>query len=178
MRTLIIQTVNIYGRWSFSVAGAMLAFLHPTFPFILICTLAVLGDVYTAWSLSRRVMKKHPGANDGKFKSCYAGKVFETLIKIYLLIILAYLIETFIFEGLPIRLANITAGAVCFWQVWSMLENESSCNNARWAKITQKVMVDKAERHFDIDLSELKKIDRNKEIEEQFEKKDDKTKKV
>lgn len=178
MRGYILDVTQSLSRLGFSIAGALIAFLYPTLPFILVCTFAVLGDVYTAWSLSRRVMKKHPGANDGKFKSCYAGKVFETLIKIYLLIILAYLIETFIFEGLPIRLANITAGAVCFWQVWSMLENESSCNNARWAKITQKVMVDKAERHFDIDLSELKKIDRNKEIEEQFEKKDDKTKKV
>lgn len=178
MRNFILQTANTYGRPFFGIAGALFAFLQPTWPFIMICTLAVLGDCYTAWSLSRRVKKQHPKANDGKFKSRYAGRVFETLIKIYLVIILAYLIETYIFEGLPVRLANITAGAMCFWQVWSMLENESSCNNARWAKIIQKVMVDKAERHFDIDLSELKKIDRNKEIEEQFEKKDDKTKKV
>lgn len=37
-----------------------------------------------------------------------------------------------------------------------MLENESSCNDAKWAKIAQRIMVDKTERHFDIDLHELK----------------------
>lgn len=168
MRILIMHATHSLGRWGFSVAGALVAFLHPTFPFILICTIAVLADVYTAWSLSRRVKKLYPEANDGKFKSSYAGKVTQTLIKIYLLIILAFLIEKFIFEGLPIKLANITAGAVCFWQVWSMLENESSCNDAHWAKVLQQVMIDKTERHFDVNLSELKKIDKDKEIKDKY----------
>lgn len=137
--------------------GAFLALIEPTVPFILICTLAVLCDCYTAWALSRRVKKKYPGTNDGKFKSKYAGRVFLTLLKVYALTVLAFLIENFIFEGLPVKLANIVAGAVCFWQIWSMLENESSCNEAKWAKIAQRILVDKTERHFDIDLSELKK---------------------
>ena len=139
-----------------STFGALVALLQPTVPFIIICTIAILFDCYTAWSLSRRVKRKYPGANDGKFKSRYAGRVFITLIKVYALTILAYLVQTFILEGLPIKLANIVAAAVCFWQVWSMLENESSCNDAKWAKIAQRILVDKTERHFDIDLSELK----------------------
>lgn len=139
-----------------STFGALVAMLQPTVPFIIICTIAILFDCYTAWSLSRRVKKKYPGANDGKFKSRYAGRVFVTLIKVYALTILAYLVQTFILEGIPIKLANIVAAAVCFWQVWSMLENESSCNDAKWAKIAQRILVDKTERHFDIDLSELK----------------------
>lgn len=139
-----------------STFGALIALLQPTVPFIIICTIAILFDCYTAWSLSRRVKRKYPGANDGKFKSRYAGRVFVTLIKVYALTILAYLVQTFILEGLPIKLANIVAAAVCFWQFWSMLENESSCNDAKWAKIAQRILVDKTERHFDIDLSELK----------------------
>lgn len=139
-----------------STFGALVALLQPTVPFIIICTIAIFFDCYTSWSLSRRVKKKYPGANDGKFKSRYAGRVFVTLIKVYALTILAYLVQTFILEGLPIKLANIVAAAVCFWQVWSMLENESSCNDAKWAKIAQRILVDKTERHFDIDLSELK----------------------
>lgn len=139
-----------------STFGALVALLQPTVPFIIICTIAILFDCYTAWSLSRRVKRKYPGANDGKFKSRYAGRVFVTLIKVYALTILAYLVQTFILEGIPIKLANIVAAAVCFWQVWSMLENESSCNDAKWAKIAQRILVDKTERHFDIDLSELK----------------------
>ena len=151
MKTLLLNSPS---RSLFSVIGGVIALLHPTFPFILVCTLMVLADVYTAWSLSRRVKRKHPNANDGKFKSIYFGRVFMTLIKIYVLIILSFLIEAYIFEGMQIRLANITAGAVCFWQLWSILENESSCSDERWAKVLQKVL-DKAERHFDVDLSEL-----------------------
>ncbi|WP_306540819.1 hypothetical protein [Dysgonomonas sp.] len=61
------------------------------------------------------------------------------------MIVLAYLIETYIFEGLPIKLANIVACAVCFWQVWLMLENESYCNNARWAIFAQRALLTKRE---------------------------------
>lgn len=157
MYEFIKQIIAIIGKYIVGMIGAVCAFLEPTVPFILICTLAVLCDCYTAWALSRRVKNKYPGANDGKFKSNYAGRVFLTLLKVYALTVLAFLIENFIFEGLPIKLANIVAGAVCFWQIWSMLENESSCNEAKWAKIAQRILVDKTERHFDIDLSELKK---------------------
>lgn len=151
--------LNSSGRWLFSLFGGVVALFKPTFPFILVCTLMVLADVYTAWSLSRRVKRKHPNANDGKFKSVYFGRVFMTLIKIYALIILSFLIETCIFEGMQIKLSNIAAGAVCFWQLWSMLENESSCSNERWARVLQKVLVDKTARHFDVDLSELETRD-------------------
>lgn len=156
MYEFIKSTITVCGKYIATILGAICAFLEPTVPFILICTFAILCDCYTAWSLSRRVKKTYPGANDGKFKSNYAGRVFITLLKVYSLIVLAYLIETYIFEGLPVKLTNVVAGAVCFWQVWSMLENESSCNNARWAKIAQRILVDKTERHFDIDLHELK----------------------
>ena len=156
MYEFIKTTMAICGKYITSIMGAFCALIEPTIPFILVCTITVLCDCYTAWALSRRVKLKYPGANDGKFKSNYAGRVFVTLIKVYALTILAFLIERYIFEGLPVKLANIVAGAVCFWQVWSMLENESSCNDAKWAKIAQRIMVDKTERHFDIDLHELK----------------------
>jgi hypothetical protein len=58
-------------------------------------------------------------------------------------------------DGLPVDLTKVAAGAICFWQLWSILENESSCNGAKWAKIMQKILVDKTSRHFDIDLSDL-----------------------
>jgi hypothetical protein len=37
-----------------------------------------------------------------------------------------------------------------------VLENKSSCNGSRWAKVLQKIMIDKTERHYDVDLSILK----------------------
>lgn len=149
----------------FAAWGALCAFIAPMIPFIIICTLLILADCYTAWDLSRRVKKKYPGQATGKFKSQEMGRVFVTLIKVFAAIILASMVETIIFEGAQIRLANIVAGAVCFWQVWSILENESSCNDAKWAKVLQKVMVDKTERHFDIDLSELKDMSGSKDAE-------------
>ena len=98
-------------------------------------------------------------SRNGKFKSHDFGRVLLTLIKVFSLIVLVHLIDTYILPDISFRLANIVAGAICFWQVWSMLENESSCNNAKWAKIAQRIMVDKTERHFDIDLHELKDDD-------------------
>lgn len=144
------------GKAIITCMGGIMAFLKPTIPFMLICMIAILCDCYTAWTLSRRVKKKFPGSNDGKFKSVYFGKVIMTMIKVCALIVLAFCIDKYIFPDINVRLANIVAGAVCFWQIWSMLENESSCNNAKWAKIAQKILVDKTERHFDIDLSDLK----------------------
>lgn len=147
---------SVAGRCLFGLAGAVFALVEPTLPFIIICTLAVLGDSYTAWALNKRAARKYPTKADGKFRSERFGKVFGTLIKIYLLIILVYHIDNIIFEDLSVKLANIVAGAVCFWQIWSMLENEASCNNAKWAKFAQRILVDKTERHFNIDLHELK----------------------
>lgn len=156
IETFLKYLMTSFARVMFCVWGAIVAILEPQIPFLLVCTLAVLFDAFTAWSLSRRVKKRYPGANDGKFKSCYFGRVVMTLIKIYALIILVAFVEAYIFEAAPVKLVNIVAGAVCFWQIWSMLENESSCNDTKWAKIAQRILVDKTERHFDIDLHELK----------------------
>lgn len=144
------------GKYVVGAIGGIIAMLAPTVPFIAICTIAVLMDCYTAWALSKRVKKKFPGANDGKFKSHYAGRVFLTLLKVYAVIVLSFLIDEHIFPAFPLLLPNIIAGAVCFWQMWSMLENESSCNDAKWAIVAQRIMVDKTERHFDLDLHDLK----------------------
>lgn len=138
-----------------------MAFLEPTLPYILICTLLIFADCYTAWQLSRRARKAHPDKVDktgGKFKSRHFGEVLHTLMKSYVLIVLAFLIQHYITDGLSFDLTKICAGAICFWQAWSILENESSCNGAKWAKIAQKVLVDKTSRHLDIDLSDLKEL--------------------
>lgn len=143
-------------------SGAIYAYLHPTFPFILTCTLAIFLDCCTAYRLSKRVKQKYPHANDGKFKSDPGKRIFSTILKIYSLVILAYLIDKEIFPFMELHLANIVSGAFCFIQIWSILENESSENGSRWAKMAQKIMISKAERHFNINLDDLKE-DGNKE---------------
>lgn len=144
----------------FTLLGALFALLEPTLPYMFVCTLAIFYDCYTAWQLDRRVRTKYGNSapkNTGKFKSSHFGRVIITLIKVYALIILAYFIQMYITVGTAIDMTKVVAGAVCFWQFWSILENESSCNDATWARVAQKVLVDKTERHLGIDLSLLKK---------------------
>lgn len=151
-------------RWTLTLAGAVLAALEPTLPYIGICTLMIFADCYTAWQLSRRARKHHPkkvGKDGKKFKSHHFGRVIGTLLKAYALIVMAYLIQMHITDGMPVDLTKVAAGAICFWQLWSILENESSCNGAKWAKTLQKILVDKTSRHFDIDLTSLETSEEN-----------------
>ena len=146
-------------RCIFTALGAIMAILEPTLPYILICTLMILADCYTAWSLSKRARKVHPNrvSKDGKkFKSHHFGAVLLTIMKAWTLIIMSFLIQHHITDGMSIDLTKVAAGAICFWQFWSILENESSCNGAKWAIVLQKILVDKTSRHFDINLDDLK----------------------
>jgi hypothetical protein len=153
---LIKQALAEIGKYVAMLMGGLAALLEPAIPFMVVCTLAVLCNSYTVIGLSRRIKSKYPTAKESSFRSNYAEYVFSVLIKIYALIVLVFLVEGYVFEGLPVKLSNIVAGAVCFWQIWSMLEHEISCNDARWAKIAQRILVDKTERYFNIDLRELK----------------------
>lgn len=147
-------------KYFFSVSGGFMAFIVPTLEYAAICSFAIVLDVITAYRLSRRVKRKNPGANDGKFKSSYARRVFDNMIKIYILILLAHAIDIrllVMFDGL--YLSNYVAAIFTFIQAWSILENESSMNDAKWARLLQKIMVNKAERHFNVDMSEFKHLD-------------------
>ncbi len=148
-------------RIMWSLLGGAVAVLEPTVPYCVVCTLSVLFDCYTAWSLGRRVRRRFPDRSDGKLKSTHLARVFMTLIKVYALIILAHLIDKYIVLGFSMALPNIVAGAVCFWQIWSMLENEASCNDAKWARVAQRILVDKTERHFGVSLTELRSDDKD-----------------
>lgn len=153
------QTLSEGLRWLFTGIGAVVAVVEPTLPYILICTLMILADCYTAWSLARRARKAFPekvSDHGGKFKSHHFGDVIMTLLKSWELIVMAYLIQRHITDSWPVDLTKVAAGAICFWQMWSILENESSCNGSKWAKVMQKVLVDKTSRHFDINLDDLK----------------------
>lgn len=146
-------------RVFFTAMGAIGTALAPTLPYILLCTAAVLGDCLSAWLLSRRVKKAYPDLADretGMFKSYHFGKTLWTLLCVYALLVFAHFLEMYVTSSLPFNALKVAAGAVIFWQGWSILENCSSCNGAKWAKILQRIMIDKTERHLDIDLSDLK----------------------
>lgn len=145
-----------------SVMGGLIALAEPVLPFEALCTVLVLCDCYSAWCLARRVRKKYPDKTDKdthKFKSSHFGRVLHTLLKIWVMILIAHLMTVYI-TGDLIDLAKVAAGAVCFWQLWSIIENETSCREtddegwAKFLKVIRKIFVDKTSRHFNVDLTE------------------------
>lgn len=135
----------------------------PAFALIIVATVFIVYDAWTAFQLDKRVKMKFPDKaqrRKAKFTSFAFGKVIkQTIPKRLWVIILAYLVERWVFIHVSIPLSYIVTGIVCFEQAWSILENESSCrdeNDSRFWKILQKIMIDKTERHFDVNLSDLR----------------------
>ena len=156
-----------FWKAAFVAIGGWLGWLvgefHPTFPLILVAIIFIVYDAYTAYCLDKRVKKKYPEKTTrekAKFTSFAFGKVITTTIpKRLMLILLAYLVEHWVFIHVEIPLSYIVTGVICFEQAWSIMENESSCRDEADSKFwrwLQKIMVDKTARHFDIDLTELK----------------------
>lgn len=159
----------IYNFWKALIAaigggvGWLVAEFEPTFPLVIVAVVFIVYDAYTAYQLDKRVKQKYPDKSKreaAKFTSFAFGKVIkQTIPKRLWLIILAYIVEHWVFIHVTIPLSYVVTGAICFEQAWSILENESSCRSekeSRFWKLLQRIMVDKTERHFDVELDELK----------------------
>lgn len=159
----------VYTFWksSFAILGGFIGWFvaefEPTFPLVIVAIIFIVYDAWTAYQLDKRVHKKYPDKakrRDAKFTSFAFGKVVKSTIpKRLWVIILAYLVEHWVFIHMSIPLSYIVTGVICFEQAWSILENESSCrddNESRFWKMLQRIMVDKTERHFEVTLDELK----------------------
>lgn len=132
---------------------------HPTFPLIIVAIIFIVYDAWTAYQLDKRVHKMYPEKTQrekAKFTSFAFGKVIRSTIpKRLWLIVLAFMVERWVFTFVEIPLSYIVTGIICFEQAWSILENESSCReeaDSRFWKMLQKIMVDKTARHFDVDI--------------------------
>jgi len=146
---------------------------HPTFPLIIVAVAFILYDAWTAFQLDKRVHEAYPEKTQRhkvKFTSFAFGKVIRSTIPRRLsLIILAFLAEHWVFIHVEIPLSYIVTGAICFEQGLSILENESSCreeSESRFWRILRKILIDKTERHFDVDLDN---VDGGKVTDEQIE---------
>jgi len=156
-----------YFKITFIAVGGYIGWLvnefKPTFPLMLVVIIFILYDTWTAYQLNKRASEKYPdkvARERAKFKSFSFTKVIRSTIpKRLALIILAYLVEHWVFVYMKVPLSYIVAGIICFEQAWSILENESSCRGEKdgmfW-KLLQRIMIDKTERHFDINLDDLK----------------------
>lgn len=152
--------------------GWFVAEFHPTFPLIVVAVIFILYDAWTAYQLDKRVHEQYPDRTrrrDARFTSFAFGKVVRSTIpKRLWLIVLAYLVEHWVFVYVSIPLSYVMTGVICFEQAWSIFENESSCRSddeSRFWKMLQRIMIDKTSRHFDIDIDRLKDEDNGKDTD-------------
>lgn len=153
-------------RFIAAVIGLLWCYFSPSLNYIGVCFLALLLDCYTAWRLNRRiysryraVIKKNPKCQtDGKLKSKKMRKMVQDFSVLIFAIFLATAIDTVVLDYMdPLHLANYLAAIYCGVQFVSVVENESTCNGAAWARVLQKIVADKTERHFNVKLKELMK---------------------
>ena len=145
------------------LVGWMIGEFKPAFLLTVVVVVFILYVAWTAFKLDKRVRTAYPDKTQrkqAKFTSFAFGKVVkQTIPKHLMLIILAFLEEHWVFIHVTIPLSYVVTGAICFEQFWSILENESSCRTesvSRFWKLMQQIMVDKTERHLDVNLDKLK----------------------
>ena len=145
------------------LVGCMIGEFKPAFPLAVVVVVFILYVAWTAFKLDKRVRTAYPDKTQrkqAKFTSFAFGKVVkQTIPKRLMLIILAFLEEHWVFIHVTIPLSYVVTGAICFEQFWSILENESSCrpeSESSFWKLMQQIMVDKTERHLDVNLDKLK----------------------
>ena len=145
------------------LVGGMIGEFKPAFLLTVVVVVFILYVAWTAFKLDKRVRTAYPDKTQrkqAKFTSFAFGKVVkQTIPKRLMLIILAFLEEHWVFIHVTIPLSYVVTGAICFEQFWSILENESSCrteSESRFWKLMQQIMVDKTERHLDVNLNKLK----------------------
>ena len=123
------------------------ALLAPALPLAAACTAMVVGDVWSARRLARRLARQAPEARQRlKFSSAKFGRVVCTLAKIYGVLALAAVVQSAL-DGEWTHLLQFVAGLICFWQGVSILENEATCNPHPWARHVLRHVADKTRRH-------------------------------
>lgn len=144
--------------------GILWCYIEPSLNYISVCFFALVLDCYTAWRCNRRIysryreaIKRNPKCKmDGKLRSKKMAKMVQDFSVLIMAIFLAVIIDNDILAHMgELHLANYLAVIYCSVQFVSILENESTCNGAAWARVVQKIVADKTERHFNIKLKEL-----------------------
>ena len=144
------------------IIGWIVGKFSPAFPLLIIAFLFVLYDAWSAYELDKRVHQRYPDKtkrHQAKFVSYKFRLIIPTLIERMVIILLAYCCERWVFVHVSVPVSYIAAAVVCAEQSLSIAENKSSCRmpgdrHARLWKMLAKVLIDKTERHFDIDLGD------------------------
>lgn len=142
-------------QYAASIAGGFVLAFETSIDYFVPCMLAIALDIISAWQLNKRVHKKHPDKADGKFKSEYKHRVMTTLIVVFIMLILAAYVDMTVRRADDDLAVRVAMGAFLFYEIWSCAENWSSENEAPLAKALQRIMVNKAERHLNVPLSDI-----------------------
>lgn len=164
-------------EWVMGIAGGLFGWFvgvfTPAFPLILLAIAFIVYDSWTAFELDRRVKKRYPKKKKrpAKYTSYKAWGMIPTMIESFVVILLMFAAQKYIFVDIYIPLSYIATGVICGVQLLSIAENKASCRfpgdrGYKMWKILAKILIDKTERHFDTDLSELKEELNNVEKEQ------------
>lgn len=139
--------VNLLKPLAAALASAATAVIRPALPAVALCTAMIAIDTFTAWRLSCRVRRKHPEApgQPGRIHSRRLGRALVSLGKVYVLLLVSAAIDVVLTPATSVL--QLSAGAVTAWQAVSILENESSCTEARWPSWLKRYLADKVGRH-------------------------------
>lgn len=143
--------------------GWFVGTFNPTFPLVFVAIGFILYDSWSAFELDVRVKKRYPDRKlrPSKYMSYKAWKMIPTMIESFVIILLMFATQKYVFVDLYVPLSYIATGVICGVQLLSIAENKASCRQPGdsgykvW-KVLAKVLIDKTERHFDTDLSDLK----------------------
>ncbi len=134
-----------------AACGSVSAFIEPVVAPAVLCTVMICLDLASAIALERR-LRRSGRMVSGKISSRRFGHAVWTLVRVYGALVVAAMAQQWVICGYGgFDAVRFTAGAVSLWQLLSILENESTCSNARWARIARKYLADKARRHFGMD---------------------------
>lgn len=142
-------------QYATSVFGGLLLAIETSMDYFIPCLLAIGLDIFSAYMLSRRVHKLHPDKSDGKFKSEYKYRVMITLAAVFIVLILAAYVDMDVRRADDQLAVRWAMGIFLFYEGWSCLENWSSENENPLARALQRIMVNKAERHLNVPLSDI-----------------------
>lgn len=156
-----------------ALIGLAWCLIEPSINFITVCFFALIIDCYTAWRCNKRIyskyrdeIKRNPKCKmDGKLRSKKMVKMVWTFSVLIMCLCLASYLDRNVLGYMDTHLANQLTAMYCLVQFVSILENESTCNGASWARVLQKIVADKTERHFNVKLKELMKEKEEAEAE-------------
>lgn len=157
------QTVKTLSMLVGGVVGWFVGEFSPTFPLMLVAIAFIVYDSWSAFELDKRVKKTYPDKHKrpARFVSYKFWNTVPTITESLIVILLAYSVQKWVFVDFYVPLSYVAAGVIAAAQFVSIAENKCSCRgpedrNYKLWRVLSKYFISKTERHFDIDLSELK----------------------